>query len=213
MLCTSDITGLVLAGGRATRMGGMDKGLQRFAGTPLAQHAAQRLGAQVGSVAINANRHLDAYQAFGYPVWPDTPFTGQQRDASEDWQGPLAGMCAGLSRCTTAWLATVPCDSPLFPLDLVLRLSEAAAAPGVQAVMAAVAMPEQAPRTQPVFTLLHVDLLPSLIQYLADGGRKTGEWLRKEACSVVDFDNALQAFANANTLDELAALQGLTDGL
>lgn len=193
-------------------MGGVDKGLQLFAGLPLALHAARRLGAQTSAVAINANRHLDTYRAFGFPVWSDATFTGDSSAAeAADWHGPLAGMCAGLSHCTTPWLATVPCDSPLFPHDFVQRLAQAASAQGVGAVMAAVAAPptNQEARAQPVFSLLHVDLLASLTRYLACGGRKTGHWLHSQHCAVEVFDNAEQAFANANTLSELTALAEL----
>ena len=210
MIHPSNITGLVLAGGRATRMGGVDKGLQLFAGTPLAQHAAQRLSRQTGCVAINANRYLDTYRTFGYPVWPDAKPTGDDVPAESDaWQGPLAGMRAGLGSCTTPWLATVPCDSPLFPANLVQSLTQAACGQGVRAVMASAATQEHPARPQPVFSLLHQDLLDSLTRFLASGGRKTGEWLRSEHCAVVVFDNLNHAFTNANTMADLAALEGL----
>ena len=107
------ITGLVLAGGRGSRMGGVDKGLQKHAGVPLALHALMRLGPQVEQVMINANRNLSAYEAFGAPVWPD---------GMADHPGPLAGFLTGLEQCETPFLVTAPCDSPLFPLDLVPRI-------------------------------------------------------------------------------------------
>ncbi|GAO22237.1 molybdopterin-guanine dinucleotide biosynthesis protein A [Alicycliphilus sp. B1] len=106
MIDTHDITGLILAGGRGSRMGGVDKGLQNFRGMPLALHALMRLSPQVGSVMINANRNLSAYESFGMPVWPD---------GLADYAGPLAGFLCGLERCETPWLLTVPCDTPLFP--------------------------------------------------------------------------------------------------
>src|ERR1700761_8879843 len=109
------ITGLVLAGGRGSRMGGVDKGLQLHLGTPLALHALNRLRPQVAGLMLNANRNLEVYEAMGAPVWPDEP---------ADFAGPLAGMLAGLSHCPTPYLATVPCDSPDFPLDLVARLMQ-----------------------------------------------------------------------------------------
>src|SRR5450432_4054443 len=99
------ITGLVLAGGRGSRMGGVDKGLQNFRGMPLAMHALLRLQAQVGETLLNANRNIAAYESMGVPVWPD---------AVPDYPGPLAGFLAGLERCETPYLAIVPCDSPLF---------------------------------------------------------------------------------------------------
>ena len=123
-----DITGLVLAGGRGIRMGGVDKGLQNHRGIPLALHALLRLQAQVGQTMLNANRNLGAYESFGVPVWPDT---------SADYPGPLAGVLAGLERCETPYLVTVPCDTPNFPDDLVARLAEALQAEDAEIAMAA----------------------------------------------------------------------------
>ena len=120
MIDKSDITGLILAGGRGSRMGGVDKGLQTHLGMPLAMHALLRLAPQVGEMMINANRNLGAYESMGVPVWPD---------ALPDYPGPLAGFLAGLEHCETPYLASVPCDSPLFPEDLVARLAAAARAP------------------------------------------------------------------------------------
>jgi molybdopterin-guanine dinucleotide biosynthesis protein A len=117
MIEPSDVTGLVLAGGRGSRMGGVDKGLQNHRGVPLALHALLRLQPQVGALMVNANRNLGAYEAFGAPVWPD-PIDG--------FVGPLAGFLAGLERCETPWMVTVPCDSPAFPEQLVERLAQGA---------------------------------------------------------------------------------------
>jgi len=122
------ITGMVLAGGRGSRMGGVDKGLQNHLGMPMALHTLLRLAPQVGSVMINANRNLAAYESMGVPVWPD---------AQADYPGPLAGMLAGLERCETPYLVTVPCDTPNFPLDLVERLARALDAEGADLAMAA----------------------------------------------------------------------------
>lgn len=121
-----EITGLLLAGGRGSRMGGIDKGLQNFNGSPLAMHAVLRLGMQVGEVMINANRNLAAYESFGVPVWPDS---------LADYAGPLAGFLTGLERCETPYLLTVPCDTPLFPLDLASRLAEALVASDAEIAM------------------------------------------------------------------------------
>ena len=127
MIDRGDITGLILAGGRGSRMGGVDKGLQNHQGLPLALHALMRLAPQVGHAMINANRNLGAYEAMGVPVWPD---------GLADFAGPLAGFLVGLERCETPWLVTVPCDSPGFPEDLVLRLAAAAQAQGAELAMA-----------------------------------------------------------------------------
>ncbi len=200
-----DITGLVLAGGRGTRMGGVDKGLLPFRGLPLAQHALQRLAPQVGSCVINANRHLGRYAQFGVPVYPDS---------LADYAGPLAGFLCGLAHCSTPWLLTVPCDTPLFPHDLAQRLAQAAAAGDAQIAFAAGletdAMGQARWRDQPVFCLLQAALLPSLQRYTAEGGRKIDTWARAQRCISVAFDqpgDAVHAFANANTPEELHALE------
>lgn len=203
---TQDITGLVLAGGRGSRMGGVDKGLQNFRGLPLALHTLMRLQMQTGSVMVNANRNLAAYEAFGAPVWPDV---------LADYAGPLAGFLTGLERCETQWLLTVPCDTPLFPLDLAQRLAAAADAQGVEIAMAAA--PEQdgegrtQVRPQPVFCLLRVELLESLVAFTQAGGRKIDAWTAQHRCAIVPFDQPgddREAFFNANTLAELHALEG-----
>jgi molybdenum cofactor guanylyltransferase len=197
----SRITGLVLAGGRGSRMGGVDKGLQSYRGAPLAQHALHRLAPQVGACAINANRNLLVYEAWGAPVWPD---------ALPDYAGPLAGFLTGLAHCQTDWLVTVSCDTPRFPADLVQRLLEAALGEDAELAMA-LGLNEGRMRAQPVFCLLRSDLHASLLRYMQEGGRKVDAWTARHRCALVRFDRPgddPEAFANANTLAELDALQG-----
>jgi molybdopterin-guanine dinucleotide biosynthesis protein A len=194
----ADITGLVLAGGRATRMGGVDKGLQNHLGLPLALHAVLRLQPQVGSVMVNANRNLAAYEAMGVPVWPDV---------LPDHPGPLAGMLAGLEQCQTPWLLTVPCDTPGFPDDLAARLGRAAAAEDAEIAMAAT-REDGVLRTQPVFCLLRAMLMEDLAAWLQAGERKIDRWTARHRCAIVEFDDA-RSFFNANTPDELLQLQQL----
>ncbi|MBX3642571.1 MAG: molybdenum cofactor guanylyltransferase MobA [Rubrivivax sp.] len=191
-----DITGLVLAGGRGSRMGGVDKGLQPHRGMPLAQHALLRLGAQVGELMINANRNLGAYESMGVPVWPD---------ASADYPGPLAGLLAGLERCQTPYLVSVPCDTPDFPEDLVAKLAQALVAHDADIAMAAI-LEDGRLRTQPVFCLLKSGLVESLVAYLHSGERKIDRWTAQHRCVPVRFDEAA-AFFNANTPAELQQLQ------
>ena len=208
MIDTHDITGLILAGGRGSRMGGVDKGLQNFRGLPLALHTLMRLQPQVGDVMINANRNLAAYESFGVPVWPD---------GLADYAGPLAGFLTGLERCETPWLLTVPCDTPLFPPDLAARLAQAAMREGADIAMAAAPEADERDgtvrvRTQPVFCLLRVTLLESLVRFTQGGGRKIDRWTEQHACAVVPFDQPgddPHAFYNANTMAELHALEGL----
>ena len=201
MIHTSEVTGVVLAGGRGSRMGGVDKGLQNFNGIPLALATLMRLQAQVGHVMINANRNLGAYESFGVPVWPDV---------LQDFAGPLAGMLTALEHCETQWLVTVPCDTPLFPLDLVERLGAAAAAEDAEIAMAAAPEEDGQLRTQPVFCLLRVDLLESLVRFTADGGRKIDAWTGQHRTAIVPFDSpsdSPRAFFNANTIEELHRLE------
>jgi molybdopterin-guanine dinucleotide biosynthesis protein A len=190
------ITGLVLAGGRGSRMGGVDKGLQPHHGMPLAQHALLRLGPQVGELMINANRNLGAYESMGVPVWPD---------ASADYPGPLAGLLAGLERCETPYLASVPCDTPNFPADLVARLAATLVTQDADIAMAAI-HEDGLLRTQPVFCLLKSELMESLVAFLHSGERKIDRWTAMHRCVPVLFDDAA-AFFNANTLVELQQLQ------
>jgi len=198
---TSQVTGLILAGGRGSRMGGVDKGLQGFRGVPMALHALLRLGPQVGEVMINANRNLAAYESFGAPVWPDV---------LPDFAGPLAGFLTGLERCETPFLVTVPCDTPLFPADLVARLGEAVDREGADIAMAAAREEDGQVRTQPVFCLLRRDLMESLVRFTQDGGRKIDAWTGRHRTVTVPFDRPgddPQAFFNANTLAELHRLE------
>lgn len=190
------ITGLVLAGGRGSRMGGVDKGLQSHLGMPLALHALLRLQGQVGAAMVNANRNLAAYESMGVPVWPD-PLA--------DFPGPLAGLLAGLEHCDTPFLVTVPCDTPNFPEDLVARLAAALVAEGADIAMAA-SLEDGQMRTQPVFCLLKAELLESLVAFLQAGERKVDRWTGQHRCVVVPFDDS-SAFFNANTLAELQQLQ------
>ena len=200
------ITGLILAGGRGSRMGGVDKGLQNFRGQPLAKQTLVRLQQQSlppQDILINANRNLAGYQSLGVPVWPDS---------LDGFAGPLAGFLTGLEHCQTPLLLTVPCDSPLFPLDLVQRLVQAMADQDADLAMAAAPEADGTVRPQPVFCLLKTELLESLIKFTQGGGRKIDAWTGQHRCATVPFDlpsDSAHAFANANTLAELQELESL----
>ena len=196
MIESKDITGLVLCGGRGSRMGGVDKGLQNHRGMPLALHALLRLQPQVGTVMINANRNLAAYESMGVAVWPDPV---------ADYPGPLAGWLAGLEHCETPYMVTVPCDTPDFPPQLVSRLAQALQAEGADLAMAAT-LEEGQLQLQPVFCLLKSSLIESLVVYLNGGGRKIDSWTAQHRCAPVVFEDAA-AFFNANTAADLKALQ------
>jgi molybdenum cofactor guanylyltransferase len=207
MIDKDQVTGLILAGGRGSRMGGADKGLQAFRGMPMAMFTLLRLAPQVGEMMINANRNLSAYESFGVPVWPD---------GIADYAGPLAGFLTGLERCETDYLVTVPCDTPLFPQDLVARLAEALEREDADIAMAAAR--EEDPgsvsgagsqmRAQPVFSLMKRELMESLVRFTQGGGRKIDAWTAQHRTALVSFDEP-SAFFNANTLAELHRLEQL----
>jgi molybdopterin-guanine dinucleotide biosynthesis protein A len=200
------VTALILAGGRGSRMGGIDKGLQNFRGLPLALQTLMRLQLQSlppQEVLINANRNLAAYESLGAAVWPDT---------LDGFAGPLAGFLTGLERCETPLLLTVPCDTPLFPLDLIERLHAALIEQNADLAMAAAREEDGQVRPQPVFCLLRIELLDSLVAFTQKGGRKIDAWTGQHRCAIVPFDqpqDAPEAFFNANTLEELQKLESL----
>lgn len=198
------VTGLVLAGGRGSRMGGVDKGLQPFRGRPLARHALDRLSPQVGALLVNANRHTDTYQAWGMTVVADA--------MPQEFAGPLAGFLAGLRACRTPWLCTVPCDTPLFPTDMVERLSAAAESEGADIAMACAREEDGQWRAQPVFCLLRASLADSLQAFMRAGGRKIDAWTGQHRTVQLRFDAPADAhaFFNANTLEELRQLEDRT---
>lgn len=188
-MSTAGVTGLVLAGGLGRRMGGVDKGLQQLRGKPLVAWVLERLRPQVNCLLINANQNQDAYARFGCPVIADR---------IGGFAGPLAGLHAGLTACTTPYLVSVPCDSPFLPADLVARLHD-----GLIAADAELAVARTGEQLHPVFALCHVDVLPSLSRFLDAGGRKIDAWFAALRTAKVAFDDEATAFANINTADEL----------
>ena len=193
MIDPHDITGLILAGGRGSRMGGVDKGLQNHAGAPLAMHALMRLGPQVGAVMINANRNLEQYAAFGYPVIPDI---------LDGYLGPLAGMASGMRAASTPYIVTAPCDSPLIGDGLVRRLYETLVREN-----AAISVAHDGERMHPVFAIMRRELLPDLLDYLNAGQRKIDRWYARHRLAVAYFSDAPTMFRNVNSPEERADLE------
>ncbi len=187
------ITALILAGGRGSRMGSVDKGLQLFNGAPMVSHVLNRLIPQVDEVIINANRNMDQYAAFGYRVVPD---------AIDGFAGPLAGLHVGLMHATTPLVVTAPCDSPFLPLDLVTRLQTA-----MDLENADLAVAKTYDQAHPVFCLVKRELEPHLREFLASGQRKIDKWYAALRVVDVQFDDQEAAFANINTEVELRALE------
>ncbi len=200
MISSEQITGLILAGGRAQRMGGVDKGLILFLQKPLIESTITRLKPQVGSIIINANRNITKYAAYGYPVIPDeTP----------DFSGPLAGFAIGLKACKTPYLLTAPCDSPLLPTNLAIKLSQEMENSNLELVYASSNEADDKIWAQPVFCLMHVEVLPSLEAFIAKGELKIDRWFKNVRSGTVIFKDT-NAFANVNTPEELKHLESVT---
>jgi molybdopterin-guanine dinucleotide biosynthesis protein A len=187
------ISSIILAGGRATRMNNVDKGLVLLQNKPLIAHVIDRLKPQVNEILINANREIANYVAFGYPVL---------RDENEDFLGPLAGFSLGLQHAKHDYILTVPCDSPLLPLDLTDRLLN-----GMSEAHADIAVASSDGDTHPVFCLMKKSVLPSLIEFLDAGERKVSAWQKSQNYIEVDFSDCCEAFTNLNTFDDLKALE------
>lgn len=187
------ISSIILAGGRATRMNGVDKGLVQLQQKPLIQYVIERLATQVNEIIINANREIMQYQALGYPVL---------MDETADFIGPLAGISLGLKQARHDYLLSVPCDSPLLPLDLAQRLYANLLKHGAD-----IAVATSGGNAHPVFCLCKKNVLPSLTRYLQQGGRKVSAWQKSLNYIEVDFDDSAEAFINLNTFADLAALE------
>jgi len=193
VLPRQDITGVVLAGGRSQRMGGEDKGLVRIDGRPMIDHIIRALSPQVGPLLINANRNLDDYRRFGYPVVPDI---------MGDFYGPLVGMASTLQATETEYFLCVPCDSPLLPHNLAQALYGA-----LHTHQAEIGVAHDGDRMQPVFALLRRDLLADLLSYLEAGGRKIDTWYARHRLVIVDFSDRADTFFNVNTQQERRMLE------
>lgn len=187
------VTGVLLAGGRARRMGGTDKGLVELAGRPMVAHVLARLEPQVAALVVNANRNRERYADLGVEVVADT---------LDGYLGPLAGLLAGMEVAATELVVTAPCDSPFVPPDLVGRLVA-----GLDAAGADLAVAHDGERQQTVFLLARTALADGLRAWLADGGRKIDAWFARLAVTDVDFRDRPEAFLNINTPEERADLE------
>jgi molybdopterin-guanine dinucleotide biosynthesis protein A len=187
------VTGVILAGGRATRMGGTDKGLVPIAGRPMVAWVVDVLGPQVSEVLINANRNHDRYGEFGSRIVDD---------GDAEFRGPLAGMASGMRAARTPWIAVVPCDSPLIHGGLVARLHKAASASGAR-----IAAAHDGERLQPVFALLACDLQDDLTGYLDEGERKIDRWYARHRFESVDCSDMAESFANINAPEDKRSLE------
>lgn len=187
------ISSIILSGGRAVRMNGVDKGLVLLQNKPLIQHVIARLKSQVDEILINANREIEQYEAFGLLVL---------QDENAEFIGPLAGFSLGLQHAKHDYVLTVPCDSPLLPLDLAERLLS-----GMAASRADIAVASSEENAHPVFCLMKKSVLPSLQAYIESGERKVSAWQKSQRYIEVDFSNCEEAFVNLNTFEDLAVLE------
>jgi molybdenum cofactor guanylyltransferase len=192
------ISSIILSGGRATRMNGVDKGLVLLQNKPLIQHVIARLKPQVDEILINANREIAQYEAFGLPVFKDI----SRQDENEGFIGPLAGFSLGLQHAKHDYVLTVPCDSPCLASMLANRLFKALMLSNADLTVA-----HSAGNTHPVFCLMRKTVLPSLTDYLASGERKVSTWQKSQKYAEVDFSDCNEAFVNLNTLEDLKALE------
>ena len=192
MTHASGVTGVVLAGGQGRRMGSVDKGLVVLDGRPMVRYVLERFAPQVDEVLINANRHQEEYAALGHRVISD---------AIGGFAGPLAGLHVALGHAAHALVATVPCDSPFLPADLVSRLRAA-----LEARNAQLAVARTFEQPHPVFALVKKDVLPHLSRFLDAGGRKIDAWYATLSAIEVAFDDEADAFRNINTAEELSAV-------
>jgi molybdenum cofactor guanylyltransferase len=198
---TANLTGLVLAGGRGMRMGGVDKGLQPLHGEPLAGHVLKRLAPQTGALLISANRNAGVYAELGSPFGAKVV-----ADSVSGFPGPLAGLLAGLRAARTGFVLSAPCDSPALPTDLAARLADALNARAAD--IATVTTTDAAGQTSlhPVFALLRTGLADDLAAFLDAGERKVRAWYARHKTVEVAFADE-RAFYNINSLQELAGLE------
>jgi molybdenum cofactor guanylyltransferase len=194
------ITACILAGGRARRMGGEDKGLLTLSGKPMISYIVDALRPQVGEVIVNANRNHQAYEAI----------TGCRviKDIRDNFPGPLAGMASVMQAAKTPYVLTVPCDSPLIAPDLSARLHQS-----LEQEKAEVSVAYGAGRLQPVFALLRAELLESILTYLDAGEGKIDTWYATRHMVETDFSDRSDMFLNVNHPEDCADIQTRMDSL
>jgi molybdopterin-guanine dinucleotide biosynthesis protein A len=195
-----DITGVVLAGGRGSRMGGVDKGLQPLDLEPLALHALRALKPQCGALLISANRSLEIYAQLGMPFRAKVII-----DTFPDFPGPLAGISAALHAAHTEFALFVPCDAPFVDPHLAERLFDSLSARQADIAMAAVADATGERHVHPVFAMLRTSLVDDLDAFIRAGERKVRAWYARHKAVEVTFANE-RAFYNVNDLQQLADL-------
>lgn len=181
----SNITAVILAGGKGRRLGGQDKGLVQYKNKKLIEHVLERIKPQVNSILINANRNQATYEQYGYSVI---------NDELSDFQGPLAGFATAMKTTEADYIITLPCDGPMLPKDLVSRLANE-----LKSDPDGIAVAHDGERLQPVYALIPIKHIDSLEHYLASGDRKIDLWYAQHNLITVDFSDQKAAFFNINT--------------
>jgi len=189
----NDITAVILAGGKARRMDGEDKGLINLNGRAMIDYIISALRPQAGNIIINANRNPQQYGIYGLPV---------VADMLGDYFGPLVGMATGMHTTDRPYIVTVPCDSPFIPGTLVETLFRS-----LDEQQADISVAHDGTRMQPVFALLRCELLPGLLAYLDEGGRKIDTWYDQQRLAIADFSDTPDTFLNLNTPQDKLALE------
>lgn len=191
----TDITAIIIAGGKGSRLGGVDKGLMLYQQKPFIEHILQRLQPQLSNISINANRNQQQYSRYGYPVFSDI---------LSDYQGPLAGFVTAMSSINTPYMLTLPCDAPYFPNDLVTRLISTQHQQQSDMVVV-----HDGERPQFMYALIAVSLYPHLVDFLQQGKRGVGQWYRQHNMALADFSDQPNAFININTEQQYQQLFSL----
>ena len=190
-----DVTAVILAGGKGSRLGGQDKGLVPYHGKPLIEHILERIETQVATVLISANRNPEIYATYGYPVLKDNML---------DYQGPLAGFSTAMSTAKTKYIITLPCDGPLISDDLVARLKNCSQDAPTKIVVA-----YDGQRLQPTYALIPITWLTNLNQFLNDGSRGIHKWYAQNQNNVIHcgFSDIPDIFTNINTEEQRQKLE------
>lgn len=187
----SDITAVILVGGQATRMNYQDKGLIFLKGKPLVSYVSKTIQDEVYRVLVSANRNLDVYQEFGEVITDSLP----------RFQGPLSGVLSALEKVKTEYLLVVPCDAPFINRCLITRLVK-----HMQQSNADICVATDGERIQPTFALINTDLEDNLNNFLAQGNRKMGLWIKDNYTQEVDFSDCKNIFINLNSFEDFEAV-------
>jgi molybdopterin-guanine dinucleotide biosynthesis protein A len=193
------IAGVILAGGLAKRMNGVDKGLQLYRNRPLVSFAIEALEDLTGDIIINANRSLDAYRKFKLPVLSDK---------TENFQGPLAGILTAIEHTDADYLLVMPCDCPLIKTEHMKKLLNT-----LLESSADIAVAFDGERLHPVFLALNTTVKSGLQTYLDTGQRKIENWIRHQNMILADFSDQPRIFFNINSWTQLSELEAVANAI